>query len=113
MPLTASLARPTTLNTDFSYVSLYQAKPLSSEPVKYKVVLLSKLSNAQQETVVLLLLGSLLLCLAAGLKHSRLLKLHSKLKATGFDLFSPAIGKAMCKRVIQTIINYRGQYGKY
>lgn len=112
-PLKDSLKCQTTLNTDFPYISLPQAKPLFSESANRNVVLLSKLSSAQQETVALLLLGSLLLCLAAGLKQSRLLKLHSKLKATGFDLFSPVLGKAMYKRVIQIITNYRGQYGKY
>lgn len=102
-----------TLSSSLPHISLHRTKTVSGELVNYHVVLLSKLSNAQQEIVMLLLLGSLLLCLATGLKHSRLLKLHSKLKATGFEFLSPMIGKAMYQRVIQTIIHYRGQYGKY
>lgn len=112
-PLRDSVECSVTLTTDSLYISWHQVKSIFSEPINDNVVLLSRLSNAQQEIVVLLLLGSLFLCLAAGLKHSRLLKLHSKLKETGFDLFSPVLGKAMYKRVVQTIINYRGQYGKY
>ena len=96
-----------------SYISLHQVTWLFSESINYKVIFLSKFSNAQQETVVLLLLGSLFLCLATGLKHSRFLKLHSKLKEVGLDHFSPLIGKAIYKRVIQTIVNHRDQYGKY